>query len=70
MANEDPLTPQQRRVIASNIERCGQCRGLLDLARSLGRDDPQLREEVDHLEGAGRSALQIADLIKTGLPTQ
>lgn len=68
--NEDPLTPAQRRTLRSNVERCGTCRGLLDLAKSLGRDDPQLREKVDHLEGAGRSALQIADLIKTGLPTE
>lgn len=64
--NEDPLTPQQRRTIESNIARCGKCRGLLDLAEQLGRPDPQLREEVDHLEGAGRSALQIAELIKQG----
>ena len=56
---DDLLTAQQIRTIQANITRCGQCRARLDLARQLGRDDPELRDRIDHLEAAGRAALDI-----------
>ena len=65
--NPDPLTPAQRRDIQSRIAACGSCRTLLDIAKSLGHDDPDLRNRIDHLERGQRDALDLADMAK-GLP--
>lgn len=60
------LTPQQRRAIETAVERCGSCRQLADMAKLLGRDDPDFRDMIDHLEGAGRSALELHHQVKNG----
>lgn len=64
---DEVLTPQMKREIAARIERCGRCRNKLDLARTLGREDDELRARVDHFEQSQRAALALNDAIKNGV---
>lgn len=60
----DLLTPEQQRRLRSVLERCGACRQLADTAAALGRNDEDFRTQVETLEGAAKSALDMADMVK------